>query len=161
MVTHREILVVRRAGDRSVDVRKPPAVRLVPGPNFRWSIIERGGHFSKLQAFGRAYDSEARSTSQLPLAPDPHQFFQPMSPQDKREHSSSGRHCSVVRLKAVSRSYVREGWTNGRWQNYASPRSSASYSDGSTRLGLFEICRLFGSQAGLPYGRYPRVRFVI
>src|SRR5882757_4346030 len=50
MVTHREILVVRRAGDRAVAVDNPPAVRLVPGPDFTWSIIERGGHGSKLQA---------------------------------------------------------------------------------------------------------------
>src|ERR1700719_4690316 len=50
MVTNRENLVVRRASNRSVDVREPSAVRLVPGPDFRWSIIERGGHGSKLQA---------------------------------------------------------------------------------------------------------------
>src|SRR5438270_12443549 len=111
MVTHREILVVRRPGNRSVDVRKPPAVRLVPGPDLRWSIIERGGHGSKLRALRRAYDCKARSASRLPLAPVRHQFFEFMSPRSEREHSSFGKHCSVVRLKAKSSSQA--GWPNG------------------------------------------------
>src|SRR6185369_4765345 len=104
MVSNREILVVRRAGDRPIDVRKPAAVCLVPSPDFRWRIIERGGHCSKLQAFGRARDSDARSASRLPLAPDRHQLLEFISPRYEREHSSSGKHCSVVRLKAESSS---------------------------------------------------------
>jgi len=45
MTADRKFFVVRRAGDRSIDGREAPAVRLVPAPDFRRQILKRGSHF--------------------------------------------------------------------------------------------------------------------
>ena len=44
MPADRQLLVVRRAGDRAVDVGEPAAVRLVPGPDFRRRVLGRAAH---------------------------------------------------------------------------------------------------------------------
>jgi hypothetical protein len=60
VATDWEFLVVRRAGDRPVDVREAPTVWLIPTPNFRRCIIERGGHFQNSRRAAVAHESKAR-----------------------------------------------------------------------------------------------------
>jgi hypothetical protein len=55
-----EFLVVRRAGDRPVDIRKVPTVRLIPTPNFRRRIIERGGHFQNSRRLAVTHEPNGR-----------------------------------------------------------------------------------------------------